>query len=249
MTYWVRISRLDINNPDFNKPLNPYPKNFEPTCETLEECIQKALPSSSFRLIMNDMPDVEKKYWDTNVQKLVSQYVLTELETKCIIIYTLISEQVGNEGEKPYQLYALFTGAYRTRDEVALLQFADYSFHFWNGLAKLPKAQEKVLFRGLDKRLEQINDMYKVGNTVHWHYPSSSTTDKAVAQEFSGGGTLFRFDGITDARSLETFSLFPKQKEFLLPYTSVFEVSVALSCEQANLLAAFGHLPPEVSTW
>jgi hypothetical protein len=194
---------------------------------------------------MNDMPSVHKKFMETNVQRLVEQYNLTELETKCIIMYTLISKQRDTEGQLPYHqnLFFLFCKAYRERDDGALLQFADYSFHFWNGLAKLPKAklteEAPFLFRGLNKRLEVMNDLYVEGNTVHWHYPSSSSTDSNVSQEFANGGTLFRFDGITDARSIEPFSLAPTQKEFLLPFTSVFKVVVALSCDQARLVESF----------
>ncbi len=245
---WKRISILDKNNPDFNKPLDPYPTGFVPTCNTLEECIQKALPVMAFNIIMQDMPDIEKKFFDPAVQALVSLHKLTELETKCIIAYTLISEQRDIEGVTlPYNqnLFFLFCKAYRERDDDALLKFADFSFHFWNGLAKLPKDQPLV-FRGLKQRLEDINDLYKVGNDVHWHYPSHVTTDINVSQAFSNGGTLFRFDGVTDARSLEPFSLAPKRKEFLLPYTSKFKVIVALSCDQARLLASFGDLPLNV---
>jgi hypothetical protein len=234
------MSILDKNNPEFNKPLEPFPKDFQPTCDTLEECTKKALPASSFKLIKEDMHKIDAKFLEPNVQRLVELHDLTELETKCIIIYTLISKQRDEEGELPYHqnLFFLFCKAYRERDDGALLKFADYSFHFWNGLAKLPK-ETPVLFRGLSKRLEEMNDLYVEGNTVHWHYPSSSSTDSNVSQGFANGGTLLKFDGITDARSIEEFSLVPTEKEFLLPYTSLFKVIVALSCNQARLLESF----------
>ena len=248
---WKQISVLDTNNPDFNKPLEPYAADFEPTCKTLEECIQKALPAWSFNLIRKDLPLVESKFNDLKVQQLVYHYGLTAIETKCIIIYTLISKQKDAEGELPYDknLFSLLTKAYRDRDDDALARFADYSFYFWNGLSKLPPKSEKLLFRGLSVRLDHINNLYKEGNIVHWHYPSSTTTDMNVAVGFSAtdgtpqSGTLLRFTDVTDARSLEAFSLDPKQKEFLMPHTSVFRVKVALSCEKASLLASFGQLP------
>jgi serine/threonine protein kinase len=245
---WKRISILDKNNPEFNKPLDPYPKGFLPTCKTLEDCIQKALPIHAFNIILQDIPDIDKMFLNLTVQALVSLFELTELETKCIIAYTLVSKQRDIGGvQLPYNqnLFFLFCKAYKERDEDALLKFADFSFHFWNGLAKLPK-QQPLVFWGLKQRLEDINDLYKVDNDVHWHYPSSSTTELDVSKEFFNGGTLFRFDGVTDARSIEPFSLAPNEKEFLLPYTSKFKVIVALPCEQARLLDSFGHLPSDV---
>ena len=109
------------------------------------------------------------------------------------------------------QLYKLFCQAYRQRNEEALDAFADFSFHFWNGLSKLPD-HAQPLYRGLNKRLADINDIYDDGNTVHWHYPTSCTTDKAVASTFSNGGTLLSLDKVTNAKCIQEFSLIPSER-------------------------------------
>jgi hypothetical protein len=165
------------------------------------------------------------------------------LHSKCIIVYTLVLPvDVCPRNE---QLYFLFCKAYRDRDDAALECFANFSFHFWNGLDKLPK-RAMELFRGLDRRLTDISDLYQARNLVHWHYPSLTTTDMAVASAFSGGGTLIRIVNVTNAKSIQTFSLIPTEREFILPYTSAFDVEVALPSEKAKLLGPFGTLPDNV---
>ena len=143
------------------------------------------------------------------------------------------------------QLYFLFCKAYRDRDDAALERFADFSFYFWNGLDKLPEHAVE-LFRGLDRRLTDISDLYETGRVVHWHYPSSTTTDMAVASTFSSGGTLIRIVQVTNAKFIQTLSLVPNEREFMLMYTSAFDVEVALPSDKARLLGPFGSLPNNV---
>ena len=102
------------------------------------------------------------------------------------------------------------------------------------------------LFRGLDKRLTEICDLYEKGNIVHWHQPNSATTDMEVASAFSDGGTLLRLVQVTNAKSIQAFSLAPNEREFMLMYTSAFDVEVALPSEKAKLLGRFGSLPDNV---
>jgi len=138
----------------------------------------------------------------------------------------------------------LFCQAYRQRNDEALDAFADFSFHFWNGLSKLPDLALS-LYRGLDKRLSDINDLYHEGNVVHWHYPSSCTSEKSVASKFSNGGTLLSLVNVTKAKSIQVFSLIPSEREYLIDFTSAFDVTISLSCERAKALKQFSSDLPD----
>jgi hypothetical protein len=185
---------------------------------------------------------VDSKYREQSLQAIIQQRGLTEVEAKCIIMYTMESTRVSRD----QQLYKLFCQAYRQRNEEALDAFADFSFHFWNGLSKLPD-HAQLLYRGLNKRLADINDLYDEGNTVHWHYPSHCTTDKAIASTFSDGGTLLSLQNVTNAKCIQDFSLIPSEREFLIDFTAKFEVHIALTCEKAKALKQFSSdLPPDV---
>ncbi len=240
---WRRVSELDMNNPESNQPLIAFQDSWLSQPCSFEDCLQKSLPQSTYQLLLGDFPRIDAKYREAPVQEVVQNHHLSELEAKCIIVYTLVWKV--NVCPRHEQLYFLFCQAYRLRDVVALERFADFSFHFWNGLRKLPKQSVK-LYRGLDRRLMDICDLYEVNNVIHWHYPSSATTDMAVASKFSNGGTLISFEEVSDACSIQVFSLEPSEKELLLPYTCMFVVEIALSCERARLLRAFGSLPDNV---
>jgi serine/threonine protein kinase len=240
---WRRMSALDVNNPEFNKPLIAYRDSWLVKLSSFEQCLQKAVPPSTFQRLLLEIPRIEAKYREEPVQQVVQSCKLSEVEAKCIIIYTLVWPV--DVCPRNQQLYFLFCKAYRDRDDAGLERFADFSFYFWNGVGKLPN-HALELFRGLDRRLTDISDLYQAGNVVHWHYPSSATTDMAVASTFSGGGTLIRIVQVTNAKSIQTFSLAPNEKEFMLLYTSVFDVEVALPSDKARLLGRFGSLPDNV---
>jgi hypothetical protein len=237
---WRRVSVLDINNPEFNKPLDPYCATFLPTRLTFKGCLRKALEPNTFADILSDLALVDSKFDELPLQAVIRQYGLTDLEAKCIIMYTMESENVS----RAQQLYTLFCQAYRQRNVEALDAFSDFSFHFWNGLSKLPDLT-LPLYRGLDKRLADINDLYHEGNVVHWHYPSSCTTQKAVASQFSNGGTLLSLINVTKAKSIQAFSLIPSEEEYMIDFTSSFDVMVSLSCDRAKALRQFSSDLPD----
>jgi hypothetical protein len=71
-----------------------------------------------------------------------------------------------------------------------------------------------------------------------------------VASAFSDGGTLLRLVQVTNAKSIQAFSLAPNEKEFMLMYTSAFVVESAVNSEEARLLGGLGRLlllPPRSS--
>jgi len=261
---WRRVSALDVNN--YNKPLVPYCSAFEPTCASLEDCMKRALDPETLKYLswhITDgysyedkakktvhVPSINEKFQDPLLQSVIRQHGLTELEAKCIILYTLESHRVS----KHRQFHYLFNQAYRQRNDEALELFADFSFHFWRGIAKLPSCSSSLpsgfnLYRGIRKRLADINDLYQPGNTIHWHSATSCSSDMSVAkQSFArNGGTLLSIGNAKQAKSVELFSVLPKEKEYLLDFTCVLTVQGFYTSEEVKALAAFSKdLPSDV---
>jgi hypothetical protein len=244
---WRRVSELDVNNPDFNKPLDPYPSSYVPTCNSLEDCMRKALDPVIFDGLFADMYMIDAKYNEKSVQNAVKEHGLSETEAKCIILYTMESMRVP----KTQQFYRLFNQAYRRRNEEKLELFADFSFHFWNGMSKLPpgKAQSGdcalTLYRGIHMRLADISDLYDQGKRVHLHETTScsSSMEKAKEKFAKKGGTLLSLINVTQAKSIAVFSLIPDEQEFILDFTSVFDIITALTFEKARSLKNFSSNP------
>ncbi len=237
-----RVSELDVNNPDFNKPLDPYPPSYVPTFNSLEDCMRKALDPVIFDGLFADMYMIDAKYNEKSVQDAVKKYSLSETEAKCIILYTMESKSVPNP--KTQQFYRLFNQAYRRRNQEKLELFADFSFHFWNGMSKLPDCA-LPLYRGIHRRLADISDLYDQGKCVHLHEATScsSSMEKAKERFAKKGGTLLSLINVTQAKSIAVFSLIPDEQEFILDFTSMFEIITALTFEKARSLKNFSSNP------
>ncbi len=97
---------------------------------------------------------------------------------------------------------------------------------------------EAMLYRGFDRRLAEMNDLYKVQGEVCWHYSSSSTSLHEVASgDFANrSGTLMKLIGVADAKDIRLLSMVRKENEFLILHNSRLKVQVALSCDQARIL-------------
>jgi serine/threonine protein kinase len=189
---WRRMSALDPNNPEHNKPLQLYPDGFAPSCGTLEDCLRLAVPADVCVGLLQDMPDINRKYGDAITQAFVRAHGLSEVEAKCIIMFTHESPyvpdhprpQIPSDPKRDNQLYFLFNKACRERDAAAIQLFAKFSFYFMSALNKLPTvplAPGQSLYRGFGKRLNEMNDLYRVDNIVWWHYISSSSVHRQTA--------------------------------------------------------------------
>jgi hypothetical protein len=71
---WRRMSALDPNNPEYNKPLELYPNGFVPTCSSLEDCLRLAVPAHVFNGMLLDMPVTNIMYLVINTQSVVLMY-------------------------------------------------------------------------------------------------------------------------------------------------------------------------------
>ena len=241
---WLRVSAIDFNNSDYNKPLVPYRSTFQPTCASLEDCMRRALDPKTLENLSRHItdgysfqdeadntvhvPSINEKFQDPLLQSVIKEQGLTELEAKCIILYTLESNRVP----KNRQFHYMFNQAYRQRNDEALELFADFSFHFWGGIAKLPSCSSTLpsgfsLYRGISKRLAAINDLYQPGKTIYWHSATSCSSEMNVAKQCfaRNGGTLLSIKNAKQAKSIELFSVLPKEKEFLLDFNCVDAIS------------------------
>ena len=257
---WRRISALDPNNPEHNSPVELYSPDFSATCYSLEDCLCVALPADVFIALLLDMPAINGKFHDIQTQNVVRFYGLSEVEAKCIIMFTHESRFVPDHPRplKPYdpkrdnQLYFLFKKACRDRDTAAMQRFQNFSFHFMSALSKLPNfhlGPGQNLYRGFGQRLEEMNDLYRDDGFVWWCSSSSSSTDRLTAYtNFAGGsGTLMEITGVCSAKDIRALSMVPHEGEILIRPNSEFKVKLALSCEKARLLnARYAAIPNNV---
>jgi hypothetical protein len=171
------MSALDPNNPEHNKPLQLYPDGFAPICGTLEDCLRFAVPADVCVGLLRDMPAIDSKYGDASTQTVVRAHGLSEVEAKCIIMFTHESPHVPDHPrpldpsrpKRDNQFYFLFNKACRERDAAAVQLFQNFSFYFMSALNKLPNfplAPGQSLYRGFGKRLNEMNDLYRVDNIV-----------------------------------------------------------------------------------
>jgi hypothetical protein len=255
------MSALDHNNPDNNAPLQLYPDAFVPLCNTLEDCLHRAMsdvPPRVLEALLADLPLIQAKYMQPQTQTLVQACRLSEVEAKCIIMYTHECLKVPDHptpslADKPkrdYQLYFVYNAACRYRDSAAVERFQNFSFHFMSGLHKLPSVELRPgakLYRGFGQRLAEMNDLYMVQKEVCWHQTSSSTSDQKVAHEdfANQSGTLMELMGVLDAKDIRLLSMIPRENEFIILHNSRFKVQVALSCDQARLLDQEHKLLPK----
>ncbi len=246
---WRRMSALDPNNPEHNKPLELYPDDFVPTCRTLEDCLRSAVPTEVFNGLVHDMTTISRKYHDIDAQIVVCLHNLSEVEAKCIIMFTHESPHVPDHPrpldprrpKRDNQLYFLFNKACRERDPVALQRFQNFSFHFTSALNKLPNfplTDGQNLYRGFGQRLEEMNDMYRTGSVVWWHYTSSSTLHRETAYKSFAmkSGTLMEIAAANNAKDIRALSMIPSEGELLIPPNTEFKVQLALSSDQAQIL-------------
>jgi len=256
-----RISALDPNNPDHNQPLELYPDDFVPACGTLQDCLCLAVPSDVFHGLLLDMPAIDAKYRDNNTQAVVQMHGLSEVEAKCIIMYTH-SQSLHvpdhprpldpNRPKRDNQFYFLFNKACRERDTAAMQRFQNFSFHFISALNKLPNflpESDQNFYRGFGQRLEEMNDLYSNDCQICWYYTSSSTMNRDVAySDFARKtGTLMEITGIYNSKDIQALSMIPSEGELLIPPNTEFRVKLAISCDQARLLnSRYATIPDNV---
>ena len=195
------------------------------------------------------MSAVNVKFYDIGTQRGIRHLNLSEVEAKCIIMFTLESPHVPDHPQpldpsrpkRDNQLYFLFNKACRERDAAAVQRFQNFSYHFVAALNKLPNfplAARQNLYRGFGQRLDEMNDLYRDGNVIWWHYTSSSSLHRETAyKDFARrSGTLVEITQLCNAKDIRALSMIPSEGELLILPNTEFKVKLALSCDQAQAL-------------
>jgi serine/threonine protein kinase len=260
-----RVAVLDTNNPERNVDMKCFPDGFTFRNFPFEALVENSLPPEIFQalqdeIITNEWANnrktswhewVHSKYLSREVQEAAQKYSLTEVESKCIIFYTM-NFSFGRD----LQFYSLYNKAFRNRNRDDVARFSQYSYSFLRALEKLPDADSGVpgrklrLYRGLDRRLEEFSELYRKGNDVCWHFTSSCSTDQKVAHEqfAKGQGTLVALN-VDNAKSIRAFSQFPRESEFIVMLNTWFKVHSSVNASEALSLAeSFGvaNIPDNV---
>ena len=166
-------------------------------------------------MVLQDVPTINLKYLDSSTQSFVRAHGLSEVEAKCIIMFTHESRHVPDHPhpldpsrpKRENQLYFLFSKACRERDAAAIQRFQNFSLYFMSALNKLPNfplAAGQSLYRGFGQRLEQMNDLYCKGGTIWWYYTSSSSVHRQTAyKDFArSSGTLMEISGVCNSKDI-----------------------------------------------
>jgi serine/threonine protein kinase len=246
---WRRMSALDPNNPEHNNPLELYPDDFSPISGAFEDCLRLAVCSDIWTGLLHDIPAINNKYRSIDTQNFVQAHSLSEVEAKCIIMYTHESPYVPDHPrpldprrpKRDNQIYFLFNKACRDRDAAALRRFQTFSFHFVSALNKLPifpLAAGQNIYRGFGQRLQEMNDLYRDENTIWWCYTSSSSLHRETAyNDFARrSGTLMEITGVRNAKDIRELSMVPSEGELLILPNTKFKINLALLCHQAKAL-------------
>ncbi len=245
---WRRMAALDPNNPENNSPLDLFPVGFIPVCDTLENCLMIALPPDVFNALLSDIAFINIKYQDAVAKGFIRMHNLTEVEAKCVIMFTHESHSVPDHPapldptrpKRDNQLYFLFNKACRERDAAALQRFQNFSFHFLSALKKIPDFRltpGQKLYRGFGQRLEDMNDLYQKNSKVWWYYIQSTSTDHDTAYaNFATGGTLMVISCLYNAKDIQELSMIPAEREILVIPNTEFKVKLTLTSDDAQSL-------------
>ncbi len=83
-----------------------------------------------------------------------------------------------------------------------------------------------------------MNDLYRDGNVIWWHYTSSSSLHRETAYKYFArrSGTLMEITRVRNAKDIRALSMIPAEGELLILPNTEFKVKLALSCDQAQAL-------------
>ena len=150
---------------------------------------------------------------------------LSEDERAALTLYTMESYP------KEKSVYFLVNAALRAQDRGGVRPYRDYIWLLMHALRRLPPSPATIAHRGMKCALSALGD-YDPKTEVSWGAFSSVTTDLAVMKEFlgkAGPRVLVNIElqpGV--ARDIISFSMFPAEKELLLPPNTLFRVESVL---------------------
>jgi len=103
-------------------------------------------------------------------------------------------------------------------------KYLNYLRLLMHGMSQMPKNKTQKLWRGIGC---DLFDEYAVGKVITWWSVSSCTSSKTVAESFMsslGGGATFITLTCTTAVDVSAYSIYPSEKESLLPPGTMLKV-------------------------
>ena len=215
-------------------------------------CLSRALSYPCCRqMLLSIVKEAESHATNQNVVQLMASCNLLPLEAHSISVYTA---SVASNSIFVCPVHGAPFMNYNTalRDVVSqdITLWSHYSFLLYNALLKLPSVACTV-YRGLNIPLTDLSYLYWKGGFVWFRSPTSTTTDKdETLKQFGQGvcgqaGTFMELR-VRNAKIIEDFSIFPQERERLVPHNTCFQVLGAFSAADVKMLEGFASMPPNV---
>jgi hypothetical protein len=143
----------------------------------------------------------------------------------------------------------MMNSSLRSLERHSVRPWRDYFWLLLHALQKLPAAESRVVHRAMTSSLHSLGENYCRGEEFQWSAFSSTTTHVEVLQTFlgqSGERTIFQLElSVPIARDISEFSLYPNEKELLLPPNVLFEVVSILNCGGGLHIIQCRQMPSE----
>jgi serine/threonine protein kinase len=247
-------------NTQANEPVALYPNGHEWSNSagagqmSMLSCLARALPSPCCcQMLQSIVNEAERHVTSQSVTALMLAYNVCPLEAQSIFVYTASDTNASKNisicdvHKAPFMTYNYIL---RDGDDQDIALWSDYSFLLYNALLKLPSVPCTV-YRGLSVPLTDMSHLYWKGSFVWFRSPTSTTTDKQkTMKQFGRGasgqpGTFVELH-VRNAKEIEAFSLFPQERERLIPHNTCFQVLGAFSAADVKILEGFASMPPNV---
>jgi hypothetical protein len=124
--------------------------------------------------------------------------------------------------------YFLMNKALQSKRRESVKPWRRYLWLLLHALRDIPPSDVKSVSRGFKKPASELGVQTTKGEEIIWHAVTSTTIEIEVMQEFlgqSGDRTLFQIQLLPGfARDVRAFSLFPSEKEVIVPPNMEFTV-------------------------
>ena len=167
---------------------------------------------------------------------------LSEDERAALTLYTMESHP------REQSVYFLLNLALRAHDRGAVRLYRDYIWLIMHALRHLPPSPETTAHRAMKCALSDLGGDYDQGDEVQWSGFSSVSFDLAAMNTFlgkTGPRILFNIElWPRVARDLRRLSIYPGEKELLLPPSSLFLIKGVLDAGNGLIVFQLQMLDP-----
>ena len=165
---------------------------------------------------------VDLKLEDPAMQRMCFQNNLDKQEARCMMAYTWDNSEADKRGclfrELNVDLRMLSTLNGSAHEALRDL-WAPFLRRMMTGMRKMPRVQQKKLWRGRPESVEEMKQTYSIGREVIWSSYSSCTLHKEFAAYMASWhiGTVLEINVVLPVHDISSISFFPTENEVLLP--------------------------------